>query len=1132
MHQLNDFTQPNEILELIDACMHTQPEEALRLCERIFTDERLSDEPLAYVIAAERYGKIMDHLGRAAEARNTLFAAQQVAQSALLFINEAKLLEQIARSYYSSSEHRLALQYWARCIEISDLVYFGLGDYASGLDLLVEAESRIAEVNDPYLGAKIKINLGVGFSETNRLPEAETVFLQTLDICSRHQLLDYAAESNFYLGKIGLTVGALDVATAYLDAALLVAHQINYCWCEANILATQAEVHARRGEYRLAIDVVKAAQAIAISNNFLHMLIHQHFAAAGYGEALNDLQTAIVEFKSGRDCEQRVLAGTASERNRELEEKAGLRPSVSRLLVELSNNQVIQLGELEPAFQLIARESSHILAVTRTSLWLLDPQSETLVCRCLYMADRDEFSGEESLHQKDYPIYFKRLTDAQPLVAHDALHHPHIAELEQSYLKIHGIKSMLIVPIRLVGDTTGILCFEAVGTQRNWTPDDIRHGTQLSEVSARVIAGFEHKMYQEQISALNARVMRANEMLEARVMERTVSLERHTVELHELHDQLDELRKKIKEPEQEASVEQVVVSIRPRIEPPVHELNFDPSEERLRDLIHLSSDWCWEQDDQFRTTYIDGAAQEKSGLTREFMLGKRHWDFPVSNLSEADWAKHQAQLENHEPFFDLELHLLDSTQGQRWVSISGQPIFDAGGTFIGYRGIGKEITARKEKEDRIRYLATHDALTSLPNRSLFSEFLNRTIQAGKRYNRRFAVVFIDLDRFKLINDTLGHEAGDTLLTIISSRLQKCLRTSDVVARLGGDEFVVLLQEMEKQEDAGAVANKILSSVISPVTLLGQECRVTASIGICMYTGQEDEQAMMKNADIAMYRAKEDGKNNFRFYSEGIKTQSLERMIMENSLRRAVEFKQFFLHYQAKVDLKSGVITGVEALVRWQHPELGEVQPLRFIPLAEETGLIVPIGRWVLQEACMQNVAWQRMGVAPLCMAVNLSSRQFTDEALLSDIEHALQQSGMDPTLLELELTESMVIQNFELAGKLLASIKRLGVRLAIDDFGTGYSSLSQLKHFPIDTLKVDRSFIQDIPVNLQDRAITRAIIDMGKTLNLTVVAEGVENDDQMSFLRDSCCDEIQGFHFSKPIGPDQFLKLWQDNDLI
>jgi EAL domain-containing protein (putative c-di-GMP-specific phosphodiesterase class I) len=326
-----------------------------------------------------------------------------------------------------------------------------------------------------------------------------------------------------------------------------------------------------------------------------------------------------------------------------------------------------------------------------------------------------------------------------------------------------------------------------------------------------------------------------------------------------------------------------------------------------------------------------------------------------------------------------------------------------------------------------------------------------------------------------------------------------------------------------------VARKILSALVQPMIMQGQECRVTASIGICMYPADaQDEKALMKNADIAMYRAKEEGKNTYKFYSEETNVHSFERMALETSLRRALERNEFFLHYQAKLDLHTKRITGVEALVRWEHPELGVVPPMQFIPLAEETGLIVPIGRWVLRTACAQNVAWQREGLPPLSIAVNLSARQFADEDLVKDIADALKDSGMKPELLELELTESMVMQNADRAGKVLAEIKKLGVRLAIDDFGVGYSSLTHLKRFPIDTLKVDRSFIRDLPQDPEDRAICEAIIAMGKSLNLTVIAEGVETLEQQTFLHDHNCDEMQGFFFSKPIASDQFAALLRE----
>ncbi len=433
---------------------------------------------------------------------------------------------------------------------------------------------------------------------------------------------------------------------------------------------------------------------------------------------------------------------------------------------------------------------------------------------------------------------------------------------------------------------------------------------------------------------------------------------------------------------------------------------------------------------------------------------------------------------------------------------------------------------RKRAEEKIQYMATHDALTGLPNRLMFSQLLKHAILSAKRYQRQLAVLFIDLDRFKIINDTMGHEAGDLLLQEIAARLKQTLRAVDVVARLGGDEFVILIEEVSDSIQAATVAHKILTSIIKPLTIMGQECRITASIGICMYPKDaEDEQALLKNADIAMYLAKEEGKNNFQFYSMDIQSKSLERLSIETNLRFALEHNELSLHYQAKVDFKTNAITGVEALLRWQSPSLGSVTPTQFIPVAEETGVIIPIGKWVMKTACAQNVAWQQQGLPPVCMAINLSLRQLTDDSLIDDIGTALNESGMAPNLLELEITESMVMHNPARMIAVLAKIKNLGVRLAIDDFGTGYSSLSQIKHFPIDTLKVDRSFIRNIPQDAEDKAITEAIIAMGKTLSLTVVAEGVETAEQMIFLKDHSCDEMQGFYFSKPIMPEQFAEL-------
>jgi diguanylate cyclase (GGDEF)-like protein len=551
------------------------------------------------------------------------------------------------------------------------------------------------------------------------------------------------------------------------------------------------------------------------------------------------------------------------------------------------------------------------------------------------------------------------------------------------------------------------------------------------------------------------------------------------------------------------------------------------SEARFRALTKLSSDWYWEQDAEFRYTRVESYRGDEPPDGHSH-LGKHGWETGYVPESLGGWEERRRLLEAHQPYRDVVMYRVNPDGTRRYISMSGEPVFDVDGRFRGYRGVSREITDKRRAEERIEYLATHDALTGLPNRVMFSQVLHLAIASAQRYQRGLAVLLIDLDRFKIINETLGHEAGDNVLKEMSVRLKNCLRTSDVVARLGGDEFVVLLQDIDEGSEISTVARKILSTLMKPINVRGQECRLTASLGICSYPGDGvDEQSLMKNADSAMYLAKEEGKNNFQFYSHHMNNQSLERLTLETSLQGALERNEFALHYQPKVDLRTGAISGVEALIRWKS-SMGLVSPAQFIPLAEETGLIVPIGRWVLRTACQQNVEWQRAGLPPMRMAVNLSARQFGDENLLADIRTALADSGMRPELLELEITEGMVMKNADRALKLIGSLKEMGVYLAIDDFGTGYSSLAQLKRFPIDTLKIDRSFIRDIPDDAEDKAITEAIIAMGRSLNLTIVAEGVETEAQAAFLREHACDEMQGYYFSKPIVAEDLATMLRE----
>jgi diguanylate cyclase (GGDEF)-like protein len=438
----------------------------------------------------------------------------------------------------------------------------------------------------------------------------------------------------------------------------------------------------------------------------------------------------------------------------------------------------------------------------------------------------------------------------------------------------------------------------------------------------------------------------------------------------------------------------------------------------------------------------------------------------------------------------------------------------------------REREASLAHAERVEYLAYHDGLTGLPNRSMFSKLLNQCINEAQRYQRKIAVAFLDLDRFKQINDSLGHEAGDQLLREVVARLRGCVRASDTVARLGGDEFVVLLPEVGRGGDAAVVARKILAVVGQPFVLMGQEFRVTVSIGISSYPEDGlDEQTLTKNADIAMYQAKEAGKNNFQFYSVARNVNTLERLTLEASLRHALARNEFHLLYQAKRDILTGRVTGMEALLRWQHPDLGVVAAQQFLAVAEESGLIVPIGRWVLKTSCLQNVAWQRRGLSPLCMAVSLTARQFYDETLIADVCAALESTGMEPNLLELEFTEALLINRVEDTLRILTALKALRIRIAIDNFGTGYSSLATLQKFPLDTIKIDRSLIRDITSPADEAGLATAIIAMGKSLSLTVVVQGVETREQAEYLRTHASGELQGFYFERPLAADESTKL-------
>lgn len=438
------------------------------------------------------------------------------------------------------------------------------------------------------------------------------------------------------------------------------------------------------------------------------------------------------------------------------------------------------------------------------------------------------------------------------------------------------------------------------------------------------------------------------------------------------------------------------------------------------------------------------------------------------------------------------------------------------------------LRALKRSQQRLMHMAHHDALTGLPNKALLTDRLNQAILYAQRYQRCVTLVCIDLDNFKTVNDSLGHDVGDELLKQTAARMQQAVRRTDTVVRLGGDEFIIILfDQPEKTESLTGTLQKIREAVAQPLLISGHTLQVTCSMGLAAYPGDgEDVTTLLKNADAAMYQAKELGRNNFQFYTEEMNSRLKERIFLQQGMRNALANGEFTLMYQPQVHTQTGDIIGVEALLRWKHPQLGMISPAKFIPLAEESGMIVPIGEWVLRSACRQNKAWQELGIGPLKVSVNVSARQFKESNWIATVADTLKESGLDPQYLELEITESLIMENIDRAVEVMNELQKMNVQLSIDDFGTGYSSLSSLKNFPVARLKIDQSFIRSLPGNDDDKSIAMAVIALAHRLSLKVVAEGVETAQQRAFLQENECDEMQGYHFSKPVPPEEIGKMF------
>ncbi|MGH7846654.1 MAG: EAL domain-containing response regulator [Candidatus Binatia bacterium] len=552
-------------------------------------------------------------------------------------------------------------------------------------------------------------------------------------------------------------------------------------------------------------------------------------------------------------------------------------------------------------------------------------------------------------------------------------------------------------------------------------------------------------------------------------------------------------------------------------------------EEQYRLITENTQDLICMLDPVGNFTYVSPSARSLLGYEAKDLIGSSCFELIHPEDRQAAAATIEQILANADRGAQ-EFRLCRVTGEWRIFESVGSRILDDGGKPQRAVFVSRDITERKRDEETIRHLAYYDALTGLPNRTLFNDRLAQALAQAYRSRQMLGLMFLDLDRLKAVNDTLGHAMGDRLLQGVSERLKTCLRDGDTIARLGGDEFLLLLQGVTHLEDVAKVAQRLLEGLKPSFYCEGQELHTTASIGIALYPNDsKDAESLMKNADTAMYRAKELGRNNYQFYSASMNESALQRLSLENNLRRALQRREFVLHYQPQMNLTTGQITGAEALIRWNHPELGMIPPARFIPIAEESGLILPVGEWVMATATAQNKAWQEAGLRPLRIAVNLSPLHFKHKDLAQTIAKILQQTALDARYLELEVTESVIMQTTDSdADAVVATmlkLKETGIHVSIDDFGTGYSSLSYLKRFPVDTVKIDQSFIRDITTNPDDAAIAKAIISIAHSLSLRVIAEGVETEQQLNFLSSERCDEIQGFFLSRAVPADDFVEF-------
>jgi diguanylate cyclase (GGDEF)-like protein/PAS domain S-box-containing protein len=875
-----------------------------------------------------------------------------------------------------------------------------------------------------------------------------------------------------------------------------------------------------------------------------------------------------------------VTARKAAEAKQRVDEARHLRQR--NALIAFAGSGV-QDEDLSGTLRRIAEIDAKTLGVARVSVWRYDPDRTAIRCVELYELEGDRHTAGMVLSAADHPAYFRALAEQDVITVEDAQRDARTLAFAAGYLQPLGITSMLDAPIHLGGDEVGVLCHEHVGPQRRWTDDEASFAVAAANRVSLALEMSERKQVEAALrSSENQFRTMANTIPQLAWMahadgfifwynRRWHEYTGTTPEQMEgwgwqsVHD--PDLLPKIMAQWQEAlSTRQPF-----EMEFPLRGADgqfrvFLTRGQPLKDAQGDVVQWFGTNTDvdelkRMEASLRDAQTRLNSALAAG-AIGTWTWDIVNDRLIadeftarmfliEADAAANglpaevylQAIHEEDRPGvaealeraiqncgqYDIEYRVRQKEGVFRWLQARGRVECDGAGTALNFYGAVMDITGRKHADERLAYMAQHDALTDLPNRLLLTDRLQVALAQSDRSGKRLALIFMDLDRFKNLNDVFGHDLGDRVLREVAARLVGCVRAADTVSRQGGDEFIVVLPEIDTEQDAARIAEKLIAAVAAPFVLDGTELVLSGSIGIaCFPENGRDTETLLRNADVAMYVAKDRGRNRYQFYSADMNARAHERLLLEGDLRRAIEREQLFVVYQPQVDFGTGIVVGIEALVRWQHPTHGMMPPGKFIPIAEDSGQIGAIGAWVLETACRQHAGWVAEGLITGTLAVNVSAHQFRQPDFVDTVSAVLARSGLQAGFLELEVTESVVMHGVEDVLHKLNRLDLLGIKLAIDDFGTGYSSLSYLKQFPIYRLKIDQSFTRGLPDDRESAAITQAVISLGHSLGLNVLAEGVETHAQEEYLRSAGCDVGQGYLYAKPFPADEcteYLRL-------